>query len=414
MSAPVPGPVRVPARPLRVVIAPDSFKGSVSATEAAAALASGWSATRPDDVVVTIPIADGGEGTLDSFAAAVPGTRRHELDVTGPDGRPVTGAAWLELPDGSALVELAQASGLPLMSAPDPLNAHTFGLGELVGAALDTGVRGVLVALGGSASTDGGTGLLAALGARFLDAAGQPLALGGGALADLAAVDLHGLRPAPPEGIRCLVDVTAPLLGPLGAAAVFGPQKGAGPAEIDRLEAGLARLAELMPGLGAAGQSSAGSGISGSAGVGSGSAGSVLAEQPGTGAAGGTAYGLAAALGATLVPGARSIAEHTGLPAALAEADLVITGEGRFDRTSLGGKVVGGVVTMAQAVGVPVLLVAGQVDGPVPAAVSDAIALVDLAGDRAHAIARPGHWLTLAGARLAERPGAPRISSVPG
>ncbi|CUU57926.1 glycerate kinase [Parafrankia irregularis] len=424
MSAPVPGPVRVPGRPLRVVIAPDSFKGSVSATEAAAALASGWSATRPDDVVVTIPIADGGEGTLDSFAAAVPGTRRHELDVTGPDGRPVTGAAWLELPDGSALVELAQASGLPLMSAPDPLNAHTFGLGELVGAALDTGVRSVLVALGGSASTDGGTGLLAALGARFLNAAGRPLALGGGALADLAAVDLHGLRPGPPEGIRCLVDVTAPLLGPRGAATVFGPQKGAGPAEIDRLEAGLARLAALMPGLGAAGQGSSRSGTSGAADVGSGSVGSgsvgsgsagpVLAEQPGTGAAGGTAYGLAAALGATLVPGARSIAEHTGLPAALAEADLVITGEGRFDRTSLGGKVVGGVVTMAQAAGVPVLLVAGQVDGPVPAAVSDALALVDLAGDRAHAIARPGHWLTLAGARLAERPGAPRISSVPG
>lgn len=368
-------------RPLRVVIAPDSFKGSIPATDAAAALASGWSATRPDDTVVTIPIADGGEGTLDVFAAAVPGARRQRRDVTGPDGRTVPGAAWLALPDGSALVELAEASGLPLMREPDPLGAHTTGLGELIGAALDEGARRILVALGGSASTDGGTGVLRALGARFLDASGRPLPPGGGPLADLAAVDLHGLRPGPPDGLQALVDVDAPLLGPTGAAAVFGPQKGAGPEQIARLDAGLARLADLMPGIAAADGG--------------------LATRPGTGAAGGTAYGLAAALGATLVPGARTIAEQAALPAALAQADLVITGEGRFDRTSTGGKVVGGVLDLAEAARVPVLLVAGQLDGPVPPMVSEALALVDLAGDRAAAIARPGHWLTRAGTRLA-------------
>ncbi|MCK9899997.1 glycerate kinase [Parafrankia colletiae] len=368
-------------RPLRVVIAPDSFKGSIPATDAAAALANGWSATRPDDTVVTIPIADGGEGTLDVFAAAVPGARRQRRDVTGPDGRTVPGAAWLALPDGSALVELAEASGLPLMREPDPLGAHTTGLGELIGAALDEGARRILVALGGSASTDGGTGVLRALGARFLDADGQPLPPGGGPLADLAAVDLRGLRPGPPDGLQALVDVDSPLLGPTGAAAVFGPQKGAGPEQIARLDAGLARLADLMPGSAAVGGR--------------------LATRPGTGAAGGTAYGLAAALDATLVPGARTIAEQAALPAALAQADLVITGEGRFDRTSTGGKVVGGVLDLAAAARVPVLLVAGQLDGPVPPMVSEALALVDLAGDRAAAIARPGHWLTRAGTRLA-------------
>ncbi|OAA26185.1 glycerate kinase [Frankia sp. EI5c] len=384
---PASSPPAASGRPLRVVIAPDSFKGTASATQAAAALAAGWSAARPDDIVVTVPIADGGEGTLDVFAAAVPDARREVLEVTGPDGRPVPGAAWLALPDGSALVELAQASGLPLMRGLDPLHAHTIGLGQLIGAALAAGARGVLVALGGSASTDGGTGVLRALGARFLDAAGQPLPPGGGALADLAAVDLRGLPAAPPEGIRCLVDVAAPLLGPTGAAAVFGPQKGAGPADIARLEAGLARLAELMPGTGSASMPGTGA---------------ALADQPGTGAAGGTAYGLAAALGATLVPGARTIAERAALPAALAEADLVITGEGRFDATSLTGKVVGGVLTMAEQAGVPALLVAGRVDGPVPPGVSAAVALVDLAGSPANAIAEPGRWLTLAGTRLAD------------
>ena len=191
-----------------------------------------------------MPLADGGEGTLDVLAAAVSGARWHQDRVTGPAGQPVD-CAWLELPGGLAAVELARASGLPLLARPDPLGAQTTGLGEIIGHALDAGARQVMIALGGSASTDGGTGALAALGARFLDAAGDPLPPGGGALRGLAAVDLAGLRPPPDGGVSCLSDVRAPLLGPAGAAAVFGPQKGASPAQVALLEDGLARLAGL-------------------------------------------------------------------------------------------------------------------------------------------------------------------------
>nr|WP_157467611.1 glycerate kinase [Frankia sp. QA3] len=360
-------------RPRRVVIAPDSFKGSATATEVAAALGDGWRSRRPHDEIVALPIADGGEGTLDVFAAAVPDSVRHPLRVTGPDGRPQD-AEWLALPGGVAVVELARASGLPLMLAPDPLRAQTIGLGEALGAALTGGARRILVALGGSASTDGGTGALAALGARFLDPRGAVLPPGGGALARLARVELSGLRPPPPGGVRCLVDVDAPLLGPAGAAAVFGPQKGAGPADIDRLAAGLRRLAEVLGGEPAA---------------------------AGAGAAGGTAYGLAAAWGADLVPGIRTITEAAGLPAALTGAGWVVTGEGRFDRTSLAGKVVGGVLGLARAAGVPVLVAAGQLDAPRPEGAIAEVALARLAGGTEAALAEPLRWLRAAGAELA-------------
>ncbi|CAO5233989.1 glycerate kinase family protein [Frankia sp. AgKG'84/4] len=360
-----------PAR--RVVIAPDSFKGSASATEAAAALAAGWRSRRPGDEVVELPVADGGEGTLDVFAATVPGAARRPVRVTGPDGRAHDGA-WLALPDGVAVVELARVSGLPLMAAPDPLGAQSVGLGEALAAALASGAREILVALGGSASTDGGSGALAALGARFLDARGATLPTGGGALVELATVDVSGLPSRPPGGVRCLVDVAAPLLGRTGAAAVFGPQKGAGPAEVARLDAGLRRLAELLGGEPAA---------------------------PGAGAAGGTAYGLAAAWGAQLVSGVQTIIEVAGLPLALDRADWLITGEGRFDRTSLDGKVVGGMLGLARRGGVPVLIVAGQLDAPRPAGVLADVALATLAGGADAAMADPRRWLRLAGAELA-------------
>jgi glycerate 2-kinase len=373
---------------VRVLIAPDSFKGSLGATAAAAALAEGWVRVRPGDQVTRLPLADGGEGTLDVLAATVPGARWHRGRVTGPGGAPVI-ARWLELPPefsggGSAVpvregrgavarsrglpslgaktavVELARASGLPLLARPDPMGAQTIGLGELLSRALGAGVGRILVGLGGSASTDGGTGALAALGARFLDAAGNPLSSGGGALVDLAAVDLSGLRRAPGGGVTCLTDVTAPLLGPRGAAAVFGPQKGADRAQIARLEAGLARLAEVLGGdPGAAG----------------------------AGAAGGTGYGLAVAWGASLTPGAAELGRLAGLDRALADADLVITGEGRFDETSLTGKTCGTVIAAAAVAGVPVAVVAGQ---------------AVLAG----AASRPGTPPVLA--RAASRPGTPR------
>jgi glycerate kinase len=348
----------------------------MTAAEVAAAIAEGWRSARPADEVVGLPIADGGEGTLDVFAAVVPGARRHAVRVTGPDGRGVD-ATWLALPDDTAVVELAQASGLPLLARPDPLGADTVGLGEVAVAALDAGARQLVLALGGSASTDGGGGALTALGARFLDAAGRVLPTGGGALVDLARVDLTGLRPPPSGGVLCLVDVDAPLLGPRGAAAMFGPQKGAGPDEVARLEQGLARLAGLL---------------------------GEMPSAPGAGAAGGTAYGLAAAWRGALVPGAETVAARAGLPAALAGADLVVTGEGRFDATSLSGKVVGGVLRLAGAArpaGVPVLLVAGQVADVPPAQVRQAVALADLAGGVAPAIAEPRRWLLAAGHHLA-------------
>jgi glycerate kinase len=366
------------ANTLKVVVAPDSFKGSLPADRVAAALAAGWLSARPGDDVVRLPIADGGEGTLDVFAAAVPGARRRPVTVTGPSGLPVD-ACWLALPGGTAVAELAQGSGLPLMGdRRDARGAHTVGLGELLAAALDdSATRRLLVTLGGSASTDGGTGALAALGARFLDEASAPLSPGGGALSRLAGVDLSRLRPPPPDGVLCLTDVDAPLFGPRGAAAVFGPQKGASPADVSLLDDGLRRLAALLGG---------------------------DPDAPGAGAAGGTGYGLAAGWGARLVPGAATVAEHAGLPAALADADLVITGEGRFDATSLTGKVVGGVLALAAArpAGpVPVLLVAGQLGAPVPAGIDAALALAALAGAVEPAIADPERWLSAAATLLA-------------
>ncbi|HZC39438.1 MAG TPA: glycerate kinase [Streptosporangiaceae bacterium] len=364
---------------MRVVIAPDSFKGSIGAADAAQAMADGWLAVRAGDEVTCLPLADGGEGTLDVIAAAVSGARWQQVTVTGPGGQPAD-CPWLTLPGGTAVIELARASGLPLLARPDPLGAHTTGLGQVTAAALADGAREIVITLGGSASTDGGTGALAALGARFLDAAGRPLRPGGGALPGLAAVDVSGLRPAPPGGARLLADVEAPLLGPAGAAAVFGPQKGASPQQIRLLEQGLARLAALLGG---------------------------DPDAPGAGAAGGTGYGFAAAWGAVFRPGAAELCRIAGLDRALAGAGLVITGEGRWDDTSVAGKVTGKVLGMARWAGVPAALVAGQIATPAPAG---AIALADLAGGAEAALADPGRWLRQAGQQLAAsvREQAPR------
>jgi len=253
------------------------------------------------------------------------------------------------------------------------MGAQTTGLGELLGRALNAGVGRILVGLGGSASTDGGTGALAALGARFLDAAGRPLPPGGGALAELAAADLSRLRPPPGGGVTCLTDVTAPLLGARGAAAVFGPQKGADGPRIARLEAGLARLAEVLGG---------------------------EPSAPGAGAAGGTGYGLAAAWGAVLAPGAAELCRLAGLDRALAGADLVITGEGRFDATSLTGKTCGTVIAAAAAARVPVALVTGQISGTAPG-IARVVTLAGLAGGTAAALAGSRRWLRQAGRQLA-------------
>jgi glycerate 2-kinase len=358
---------------MRVVIAPDSFKGSIGAAAAAAALADGWREARPWDELTCVPLADGGEGTLEALAAASGPARWHQARVSGPDGAPLD-SCWLELADSTGVVELARASGLPLLAEPDPLGAHTAGVGDLVGLALDARVGRIVIGLGGSASTDGGTGALSALGARFLDSRGRPLAPGGGGLADLAAVDVAGLRPAPPGGVTCLADVTAPLLGPHGAAAVFGPQKGADPAQVARLERGLARLADLLGGDPAA---------------------------AGAGAAGGTGYGFAAAWAAEIVPGAAEISRISGLGEALRRADLVITGEGRYDGTSRTGKAAGTVLAAAAAAGVPAALVAGEVASEPPQPLVAAVALADLAGGLRAAMTSPARLLRAAGRALA-------------
>jgi glycerate 2-kinase len=354
---------------LTVVIAPDSFKGSLPARDAAEAIAAGWRTERPQDTLVLLPQADGGEGTLDAIAASNPFAVRHEVgDVTGPDGRPTPGE-WLELPGGVAVVELAQCSGLPLMAAPDATGATTRGLGEVIRAALDAGATSVVIGLGGSASTDAASGALTALGLRLLDARGEPIADGGGALATIASIDRSVLLS--PDAVTLLTDVDAPLLGPRGAAAVFGPQKAATPAQVVELEAALSHFATLFGG---------------------------DPDAPGAGAAGGSAWGFATAWGAVIIPGADHVAELSRLSAVVPTADLLLTGEGRFDAQSLRGKVVGQLIRRAARSGVRVGVIAGQVD--IHADVWTA-SLTGLAGSADAATTEPERWLRIAGAQAA-------------
>jgi glycerate kinase len=371
---------------LSVVIAPDSFKGSLAATAVAQAIAAGWLSVRPDDNVSTIPLADGGEGTLDAIEAAAPGSTRHDAGpVVGPDGRPVR-SEWLELPGLIGVVELAQMSGLPLMGELDALGATTFGLGQVIAHALDTGMQQLIIGLGGSASTDGGAGALAALGLRATnlgDSGSDPLANGGEALLSLTSLNVAGLRPPPPGGVILLTDVSAPLLGATGAAAVFGPQKGADPAQVGILDAALAHFANLLGG---------------------------DVDDPGTGAAGGTAYGFAAAWGATIQPGAEYIMRLTGAEERTRSADIVVTGEGRFDETSITGKLVGELISFASEGPARIGVIAGAIAAK-PVSPNGAMlwsrALLDLAGSAEEAMANPARWLHDAGAQAAhELPGS--------
>lgn len=359
--------------PVRVLIAPDSFKGSVTAARAAEALRLGWLDVRPDDDVVALPMADGGEGTLEAIESSSPRAQRLSCLVDGPGGP--TSAPWLLLPDGTAVVELAAVCGLPLWPSPDPMGAHTLALGQVLATVTrHAGVERVVVAVGGSASTEGGTGALTALGASFLLEDGNPIPLGSSGLPDLAAVDLAHLRPPPTGGLEVLTDVTAPLLGPDGAAAQFGPQKGASATQVADLERGLARLAHVLGG---------------------------HPDRPGAGAAGGTAYGLATLWGAELASGSARVADLVGLDDALATTDLVITGEGRLDAQSFLGKVVGEVTARAARHGVESKLCVGVADADVASGRS-CVQLVDLAGSTTAALDRPEHWLRLAGRHLAQ------------
>lgn len=324
---------------MKLVIAPDSFKESLSARAVAEAIAAGWARVYPDAELLLCPMADGGEGTVDALLSATDG-KLQQTRVSGPLGDPVE-AHWGLLPNAQAIIEMAEASGLHRVEPGrrDVLAASSHGTGELIRAALDAGVRRIVLGLGGSATNDGGAGLLAALGVRFLDREGQELPLGGAALARLSQIDLTGLdtRLAQVE-VMVAADVDNPLCGPRGASAVFGPQKGASPEQVAQLDEALAHYADVMAA----------------------TLGEDLRDLPGVGAAGGLGFAARAVLRAGFRPGVELVAELSGLAQAMQGADLVITGEGRLDGQSLHGKTPVGVARLARTAGVPVIALAGS------------------------------------------------------
>lgn len=370
---------------MKVVIAPDSFKESLSAPDAAQAIARGWLGARPKDDLVLRPMADGGEGTVDAVLAAKAGERR-ECRVCGPLGQPVT-AHWGWLEDGTAVIEMAAASGLHWVPERkrDATRTTSYGTGELLREALQAGARKVILGLGGSATNDAGLGLLQALGVRFLDGQGAELGPGGAALAMLKSIDLSGLDPRLQQvEIEVAADVNNPLCGPHGASAVFGPQKGASPAQVEQLDAALRHFA----------------------GVAARTLGEDHSLFPGVGAAGGLGFASRAFLKARFRPGIELVAELSGLEDALQGAALAITGEGRLDGQSLHGKTPVGVARLARRAGVPVIALAGSlgeglaelrdegieaafslVPGPITLAQACAQAAVELE-NRAEALAR--------------------------
>lgn len=321
----------------RVLIAPDTFKGSLSAPAVASAVAAGINRAFRNIAADLCPVADGGEGTLDAAAAA--GYRKVQVEVQGPTGKPVQ-AAYGEC-NGVALVELAEAVGLGRLAADQlaPLVASTFGVGQLVDAAVRAGNSTIVLAIGGSATSDGGAGLLEALGAELLDTDGKPLGRGGAALARIGRIDFQPMR-ARLASVKFIIasDVTSPLLGPRGAASVFGPQKGASASDVSALERGLTRWAEVVT---AAVKTD-------------------VSQQPGAGAAGGVGFGAMALLGATIVPGADLILEMVDFDRRAREASLVITGEGSLDEQTLAGKAPARVAAAARKSGTPVVAIAGQ------------------------------------------------------
>ncbi|MFF9813483.1 glycerate kinase [Streptomyces sp. NPDC014006] len=327
----------------RVLVAADKFKGSLTAVEVAQRVTAGLRRVVPGVEVETLPVADGGDGTVAAAVAA--GFERREVRVTGPLGEPVTAAFALR--DGTAVVEMAEASGLQLLPAGvfAPLTATTYGSGEVLKAALDAGARTIVFGVGGSATTDGGAGMLAALGAVFLDADGEPVGPGGGALADLASADLSGVDPRFADVEFVLAsDVDNPLTGPKGCAAVYGPQKGASEEDVATLDAALAHYAQVLEK--AIGPKAA-----------------ELAASPGAGGAGGIGYG-ALLLGASFRPGIELMLDVLGFAPALERATLVITGEGSLDEQTLHGKAPAGVAAAARAADKEVVAVCGRLALP--------------------------------------------------
>ena len=326
---------------MKVVIAPQSFKGSISALDAARAMEEGVLRVVPDAGTVLVPVADGGDGTLETLVEATGGDIR-SATVIGPIGKPVT-AEWGALGDGqTAVIEMARTSGLALLSLAerDPLRATTYGLGEVIREALDAGFRSFIVGIGGSATNDGGAGMAQALGIRLLDERGKDLPLGGAALADLRKIDMSGLDERTIEArfsVAC--DVSNPLTGPEGASAVYGPQKGATPGLVEQLDAALKNFAEVVER----------------------DIGTSIDAVHGSGAAGGLGGGMMAFLEGSLRAGVDIVLDHVGLDEKIKGADLVITGEGRIDFQTVYNKAPIGVARRAKERNIPVIAVCGSV-----------------------------------------------------
>jgi glycerate kinase len=326
---------------MKIVIAPDSFKESLSALQVAQAIEAGMREVWPDAAYVKVPVADGGEGTVQAMIDAT-GGRRVDVRVTGPLGQTVDafyGRAGGE--DGLAVIEMAAASGLEGVPPDlrDPRTATSRGTGELIRAALDAGARRFVLGVGGSATNDGGAGMLQALGVRLLDDAGNDIGPGGAALAQLARIDASGLDARVREAdFRIACDVDNPLTGPRGASAVFGPQKGATPAMVAQLDAALAHYADIVKR----------------------DLGRDVAQMPGAGAGGGIAAAMVVFLDGQLRPGIEIVTEAVGLDAAVRDADLVVTGEGRIDGQTVNGKTPMGVARVARRHGKPVVAIGGS------------------------------------------------------
>jgi glycerate 2-kinase len=382
---------------MKIVIAPDKFKGSLPAAEVAGAIAAGLRAEWPEAELVTVPVADGGDGTVDAAVAA--GLERVPVTVDGPTGEPVR-ASYARRGE-MAVIELADACGLARLPGgrPAPLTASSFGCGQVLAAALAADARQIILGVGGSASTDGGAGLLQALGARVLDTRGEPLARGGAALRDVATLDLAGLHPglrtvAAPDlsglrpGLRAgtvilATDVVNPLTGPDGAAEVYGPQKGASPEQITELASGLRRWAAVVAA----------------------ATGTDRSQAPGAGAAGGVGFAALAVLGAQARPGIGLVLDLVDFDAALDGAALVIIGEGSLDTQTLAGKAPAGVARAATRRGIPVVAVAGRstlTEAQLAATgISRVYTLTDLEPDLARSSAQASTLLRRVGQALA-------------
>ena len=349
-------------RPVRILVAPDKFRGTLTARQAADAFATGWRRQRPGDDLDLVPMADGGEGTMDALVDALSG-RIERTTVSGPLGDPIDAAFGIASTADGALgvVEMARASGLALLDPTrrDPLRTSTRGTGELIARSIEAGARRLVVCIGGSATNDGGAGMASALGARFLDASGTSLTDGGAGLGALAHIDLSAMHAGLAHvSVTGACDVDNPLTGPSGASEIYGPQKGASRDDIVTLDRALGHLATVVER----------------------DLGVNLRDEPGAGAAGGLGFGLMAFCGAKLHPGVQVVMDAVGLGDRIAGADLVITGEGSLDEQSLHGKVPAGVLRACELAGVPVAIVCGRatIELEVPV-----FSLVERVGERA-------------------------------